>query len=174
MSAIDRALHGSGVQHHVGALGAKKQSRPGRLYWRSLDSQLRRGRLFCSTSKRSRSVPRPPEPSATSRPQGAVIRPTFYSCRDGPFVAGQFRDSGLVSWMRAAAHGVTALGLASGCGSGERDEHRTGIEGGRGRRRSWREPHPDCHSTVALQRAVWVDTFLRAVWTRFRERLAAR
>src|ERR1035438_7302693 len=47
-------------------------------------------------------------------------------------VAGQFRDSGLVSWMRAAGHGVTALKLASGCGSGERDEHGTGIEGGGG------------------------------------------
>jgi hypothetical protein len=56
-------------------------------------------------------------------------------------VAGQFRDSGLVSWMRAAGHGVTALGLASGCGSGDRDE--ASVLAG---------PHPDCHSTVALQR----------------------
>ena len=96
-----------------------------------------------------------------------VIRPTFYN---GPFVAGQLRDSGLVSWMRAAAgHGVTALGLASGCGSGERDEHGTGIEGGRGRRRSWRDRTPTVIRPSPYTRAcgVWVDTFLRAVWTRF-------
>jgi hypothetical protein len=64
-------------------------------------------------------------------------------------VAGQFRDSGLVSWMRAAGHGVTTLGLASG--SARASERSTG-RGSRGEEASvLAGPRPDCHSTVALQ-----------------------
>ena len=46
---------------------------------------------------------------------GTVIRPSPYVYR----VAGQFRDSGLVSWMTAVGHGVTALGRGVWIGAGE-------------------------------------------------------
>ena len=79
----------------------------------------------------------------------AVIRPTFYNC----CVAGQFRDSGLASRMTAVGHGATAPARASG--SARVSETSTGPgdrRGSRGEEASMRAgPHPDCHSTVALQ-----------------------
>ena len=88
--------------------------------------------------------------------------------------------------MTAVGHRVTALGRASGSGSGERDEQETGIEGEGGvdaerafaafharwtidnalgkdasslpRQEPRRAgPHPDCHSTVALQSKSGMD-----------------
>ena len=81
-----------------------------------------------------------------------VIRPSPYTPVDG-----HFRVSGLVSRMTAIGHGVTALGRASGSGVQGR-ARRAGGRGSSGeeasRRRCSADPHPDCHSTVALQPAV--------------------
>jgi len=68
-------------------------------------------------------------------------------------VAGQFRESGLARWMSVFGHGVTAVGRASGSGGAMASETSRGtrIEWGGGVEASMlADPHPDCHSTVAL------------------------
>ena len=68
--------------------------------------------------------------------------------------------------MTAIGHGVTALERASGSGGARASETSKGtrIEWGGGVEASMlADPHPDCHSTVALQ--LWLDTLVRVVWS---------
>ena len=66
-----------------------------------VSSALRR-----SDSGRWRGRQRRRGPATTSRLQGAVIRPTFYSCALAP-CGWTLCESGLVSWIRAFGHAVS-------------------------------------------------------------------